>query len=268
VEAALLAKLNADEAVLETPKPKSASLVPKPLETKDSKVQKSAVSEKELSPNPALAETKPEIISEVQVASIGQGKVVLPPPVSTEVEAKSIQPIPGDKGIGGHQHNLIRERIETVARQLGFHAAREKLTATGQKIDLALEKGGQVIACEISIMTTVDHEVGNVSKCLKAGCRHVAVICVNEARLAKIQTAVLGCLSAEEVLRVAYYLPDQFIDYLQKLRVENKTPTDKQETVLGKYKVKSRASKLSPEETKAREAAALKMLAETMRRKK
>ncbi|MDB6124320.1 MAG: Type secretion-system coupling protein DNA-binding protein [Pedosphaera sp.] len=133
---------------------------------------------------------------------------------------------------------------------------------------LALERDSQVIACEISIMTTVDHEVGNVAKCLKAGCQHIAVICASETRLAKIRTAVSGCLSAEEVTRVGYYLPDQFIEYLQKLPVPKTSTASPQETVLGKYKVKSRASKLSPGETKAREASALKMLAETMRRKK
>ena len=36
-------------------------------------------------------------------------------------------------------------------------------------VDLLLERPGQTFACEISITTTIDHEVGNVAKCLRVG---------------------------------------------------------------------------------------------------
>ncbi|MDB6019607.1 MAG: hypothetical protein JWR19_4096 [Pedosphaera sp.] len=249
VEAAEQAEFNSEAATPDPVKPKPTSpSEAKPAKPTAAEVRQPTVSEKEAATVIAPEGAKPEI------------------PASPIIEATT-KSASSDRGIGGHQHNLIRERIETVARELGFYAAREKLTATGQKIDLALEKDNQVIACEISIMTTVDHEVGNVAKCLKAGCQQVAVICASEGRLAKIQMAVSGCLLAEEIAKVGYYLPDQFIDYLQKLPAGENGAANPQETVLGKYKVKSRASKLSPEETRTREASALKMLAETMRRK-
>jgi hypothetical protein len=261
VEAAEKAQL---DSIVEEPektvKPKPASpSEPKHSEKRNAEVQKPTVSEKEIVVTPAPI--KPEAAESLKPVEARES-------FTTEESVPPAKPVQDERGIGGHQHNLIRERIEGVARELGFYAAREKLIATGQKIDLALEWGGQVIACEISIMTTIDHEVGNIAKCLKAGCKHVAMICVNEARLSKIQSAVSGCIAGEEIGRVGFYLPDQFVDYLKKLPLEKSSPANPQETVLGKYKVKSRASKVSPEEAKAREASALKMLAETMRRKK
>jgi hypothetical protein len=179
-------------------------------------------------------------------------------------EPATARPEPG-KGIGGHQHNLVRERVEAVARPLGFYATPEWLTANRQKIDLALEKPGLFIGCEISFETTIDHEVGNVIKCLKAGCDHVAVICGSEARLAKIQRAVSACVAAEEVARVGYYLPERFLARLPELaRLGNAASTH--ETVrLGKYTVTRHDSQLTPEERLAREEVAVRIMAERMK---
>ena len=175
--------------------------------------------------------------------------------------------MPEDRGIGGHQHNLIREQIETVARELGFHPHREKPTPSGQKIDLAIERHNQIIACEISIMTPVDYEVGNVAKCLKAGCQHVAAICPDASKLAKIQKAVSGCLPAGELARVGYYSPDDFIEYLKALKPPESSPSTPGTATHGKYKVSRHAARLTPDEFKAREAAAHRVLAERMRTK-
>ena len=173
---------------------------------------------------------------------------------------------PEERGIGGHQHNLIRERIETLARTLGFSVAREKQTPDGGKIDTALERPGQFIACEISIMTPVDYEVGNVAKCLKTGCSHVAAICPDAAKLAKIQKAVAGCLPATDLARVGYYSPDQFIEYLKVLKppAEGVVPQST-ETKYGSRTVRRHVTKLAPEEIRAREAAAHRVMAETMK---
>src|SRR5439155_8234561 len=123
-----------------------------------------------VSPKPA----EPSKFSEVAKESL---------PSEPEHAGKQTTALPDQgKGIGGHQHNLVRERIEAAARPLGFHLARERPVPDGGKIDLALEKPGHFIGCEISFTTTIDHEVGNVAKCLKVGCDHVAVICGDEAR--------------------------------------------------------------------------------------
>src|ERR1043166_3996073 len=59
----------------------------------------------------------------------------IPPGAIEELKSAS-----QDKGIGGNQHNLIRERIELVARKLGYSTSREHPTGNGGKIDVVLEK--------------------------------------------------------------------------------------------------------------------------------
>jgi hypothetical protein len=55
-----------------------------------------------------------------------------------------------------------------AAEELGFRSVIEKPVLEGQgSVDLWLERPGQTIACEISISTTIDHEVRKVAKCLK-----------------------------------------------------------------------------------------------------
>jgi hypothetical protein len=178
---------------------------------------------------------------------------------------------PPDKGIGGNQHNLIRERIEMVARQLGYTASREHPAGGNQKVDVVLEKANRAIACEIAITTTVDHEVGNVAKCLKAGYRQVAVISHSEDRLEKIKQAVAACLSTADAARVSFYTPEQFIAHLQELAIHDAAlaaAPRQSETRRGKYKVNSTEIHLTAEERKQRETAAMKLLAVMMQKQK
>jgi type IV secretion system coupling TraD/TrwB family protein/type IV secretory system conjugative DNA transfer VirD4/TraG family protein len=200
-------------------------------------------------------------------------------PKPTEVQKTSEVPKPIEpastpvrtdlgKGIGGHQHNLVRERIEAAAKPLGFYVARERLVQDGGKIDLALERPGQFIGCEISFETTIDHEVGNVAKCLKAGCHHVAVICSSENRLAKIRQGVTSSFAGSEASRVGYYLPEQFLARLPELAPQQTADTTPEAVRLGKYTLKRHGPSLTPEERLAREEAALRLIAESMKRKR
>jgi hypothetical protein len=172
---------------------------------------------------------------------------------------------PRDLGRGGAQHQAIQRRIKEAAEELGFRSVIEKPVLDGQgSVDLWLERTGESIACEISVSTTIDHEVGNVAKCLKAGFPKVAVICLDEERLRKISKAVSGSLGSQLVARVEYSQPDAFIAYLKALQPSASQPT---ETQYGGYKVKRSVPKLSAPEQKQKEDIANRIMAEAMRRK-
>ncbi len=220
---------------------------------------------------PVLPSPKPELSETPKKEPYPQSPIVSDSVPIDSQESVNKPKIAQDKGIGGNQHNITRERIECVARDLGFYTAREKLTQDGGKIDLAIEKPGRIIGCEISFMTTIDHEVGNVAKCVKAGCHHVAVICTEQNRLEKIAKAVSGCLPPGEASCVAYYLPDQFMAYLKEVARKDSQTGEQQKNAplaLGKYKVKRSVSKLTAEEAKSQQDAAYKMIADTMKKKK
>ena len=166
----------------------------------------------------------------------------------------------------------MQRRIKEAAEALGFRSVIEKqIPGSQESVDLMLERGDQKIACEISVTTTIDHEFGNVAKCLKAGLPYVAIICVNADRLEKIAAAVSGSLGSEAATRVSYFQPDQFITHLAKL--ESKIPKAKPAvlsettTIRRGFTVTRKVAKLTDEEQKAREDIAHQQLAALMKRK-
>jgi hypothetical protein len=170
-----------------------------------------------------------------------------------------------DLGRGGAQHQAIQKRIKEEAEKLGFRSVIEQPVLLGQgSVDLWLEREGQSFACEVSISTTIDHEVGNVAKCLKAGLPKVVVICLEEERLRKIAAAVAGSLGPELAARVEYFEPDPFIAHLKSLAASAVVPP---ETTRRGYKIKRSVPKLSAAEQKQKEDIANQMMAEAMRTK-
>ena len=130
---------------------------------------------------------------------------------------------------------------------------------------MLLERPPHVFACEISVTTTIDHEFGNVLKCLKADLPNVVII-TSEERLPKIKTAVETNLGAELSARVLFFRPEDFLRFLESLPAEVPKPADSEENRRG-YKVKRSFVKLSREELKQKEDGSIQMIAETMKRK-
>jgi hypothetical protein len=191
-------------------------------------------------------------------------KAILQPPGEpvTKAGARREPTTPKEQGKGGAQHTAIQKRIKEAAHAVGFLCNIETQLPGLQSIDVALEKDDQKIACEISITTTVDHEVQNVKKCLAAGFSKVAVICVSEDRLEKIEKAVVRSLGTDAATKVGFYLPDQFIAELKALPMPKQGP----KTVRG-YKIKRSAATVTPEEQKQREEVAIRLIAESMKKK-
>jgi hypothetical protein len=115
-----------------------------------------------------------------------------------------------------------------------------------------------------SISTTIDHEVLNVSKCLKAGFAMVAVICLDDERLKNIEKAVSGSLGFELGERVRYFQPDPFIEYLEQLKAPTAMPS---EAIVSGYKIRRTAPDHSPQERRQKEDIANRVISEAMRKK-
>jgi len=194
--------------------------------------------------------------------------VALPETKPAPVSEKPSPTQPADLGRGGAQHKAIQQRIKQAGEALGFRSVIEKQILSGQgSVDLLLERSDKTIACEISISTTIDHEVGNVAKCLKAGFPKVAVICLDEERLKKIAAAVAGSLGPEAAARVIYLQPDKFITGLQS-QPSPVAEAPKQPEMRRGYKVKRAFTKRTPQEQKQLEEEAIRSIAETMRKEK
>jgi hypothetical protein len=174
-------------------------------------------------------------------------------------------------GRGGAQHQLLQARIKAAAEGHGFRVTCEGTIAdTKGSADLVLEKERYSIACEISVTTTIDHEFGNIIKCLKGGFNAVAVISIRKAWLKEIAETVAGALGADEAAKISYFTPDQFIEHLTKLQGSIATPPvapTETVTIRRGFKVKRSAPRLSPEDRRLREEDANKTIAEIIRNK-
>lgn len=254
VEAALLASI----------RPAAGKVEPTPKGEPSHKVPVSA------SPSAAPSAPLPVIPQPSEPPHVAEIPKVAVPPASSESKPAVAEPgvsqAPRDLGRGGARHKAIQKRIKEAAEALGFRGVIEWPVPGGQdSVDLWLERAGQTIACEISFTTTIDHEVGNVAKCLKAGIPKVAVICLDDERLRKISQAVSGSLGAELAARVEYFLPDPFIAYLKGLPPP--PAPEPAQTEYGGIKVKRSAPQLSATELQQRKEMGYRAMAKAVRPK-
>jgi hypothetical protein len=199
----------------------------------------------------------------------------LPKPTDSGKEPSAALPKhepPRDLGRGGAQHRAIQERIQAEAHALGFLAEIERQLAgqSNEAADLVVRKGDFAVAVEISVTTTVDHEFGNVKKCLSAGFTRVAVVSPKPEHLKAIGEAVRAGLGHELTARASFHSPDEFISELSRLAQQAEAsaqPPTPQESVSRGYKVRRQGPSLTSVEHKAKEDGAIRVIAETMKRR-
>jgi hypothetical protein len=264
VEAALLARLNAEESEPETPKAKASKPKAETQKTETPVVQFVAL---------------PEVtVSEKKEVPAACPAIALPTalPVTMPVE-KPAEAIPKesvelqDLGRGGELHKSIQKRLQTEAHALGFLADIEKQLTdkSNDAADLLLRKGEVVIAVEICITTTIDHEFGNIRKCLAAGFGQVAMVSPSPERLKQIEAAVEAGLGKEAAASVRYFSPDELILEMRRLAqsIPPTKPPPPGERMSRGFKVRRYGPTLSPEERKSKEQTANQIYAEAMKPK-
>ena len=160
------------------------------------------------------------------------------PALPKPVEAPPAPPEPAEPrrpGKGGAEHTYLQELVKRWAEDRGFRAmVEEQIPGTRESIDVALYRGDTRIACEVSVTTPLEYEVGNVEKCLAANFGMVAVISLKKARLAKLDKLLVSKLPPEKYARVRLFTPEELLSWLSSEPAE-----EREGEVLG-YKVKVR----------------------------
>lgn len=196
-------------------------------------------------------ETAPEPDQPQDVKRAGRSKTKLP-------TLEAVQP-----GKGGQQHKYLQQLIKRWGEERGYKATIEKQVAGGS-VDVALEKDGQAIACEICVTTTVEHEVGNIRKCLAAGFDQIVVVTSERKVLGRIKDAAFAEIGEAQLSAVQFFLPEDFFVFIDQLAAESK---GKEETIKG-YKVKVKYKSITAEEQKGRKEAIAKTVLQAMKRLK
>ena len=176
-----------------------------------------------------------------------------PPPVSSRTP-----------GRGGQQHKYLQELVKRWAESRGFRATIEKEILGGLgSVDVAVERDGFSVACEISITTTAEHELGNVQKCLAAGFDRVVVLSTHKATLNRISKAtnVLGEIERGQIL---FFQPEELFAYLES---QQGPQAEEQQTVRG-YKVRVTKNVVPKVEEEAKKRVIAGAILPSMRRLK
>jgi len=168
-------------------------------------------------------------------------------------------------GRGGREHKYLQNLIKRLAEDRGYKATIEQpvLDGTGS-IDVALEKGERRIACEISVTTSADHEIGNIQKCLASGYETVLVVSSDPKTLRAVRAAVEKQLEPSTLDRIQFLPSEDFSGYLDELSADD---AGHEETVRG-YKVRTRFKSVSEAEAKARKQAISQVLLKRRKRLK
>jgi len=85
-------------------------------------------------------------------------------------------------------------------------------------VDVALERDGREIACEICVTTDVQHEIENVQKCLASGFERVILIAVDDRTRRKVQQAVHAQVPNEQTDKIEVLAPEDLFTSLQRQR--------------------------------------------------
>jgi hypothetical protein len=179
------------------------------------------------------------------------------PKPEREALPKEASPEPRRPGKGGPEHTYLQELVKRWAEERGFRAAVEEQIPGGREsIDVALYRGETRIACEISVTTPLEYEVGNVEKCLAAGFGEVALVSLKRGRLEKLDKLLSGSLQPESRKRVHLFTPEELLSWLAG------QPSKEEEGMVSGYKVKVRYQ--VPEDPKSKRVA--EILARSMSR--
>jgi len=173
-----------------------------------------------------------------------------------------------ESGKGGEQHRAIQQRLKAEAEALGFSVSIEhNLTGSNESIDVVLESEALAIACEICVTTSIDHELGNIRKCLRSDYQHIFALCLNETRHKQFQDTVKQCFTKAEQDKIRCIRPDDFQASLNALlNPSAETDTDSSKsTVFGKYKVRSKYAKLDEAERLKKETILRQIITEALK---
>lgn len=150
-----------------------------------------------------------------------------------------------------------------MAESKGYRATIEKQILGGLgSVDVALEKDEHSIACEVSVSSTVEQEVGNIRKCLAAGFVQVILISSDKKTLNRTSEIISTALPEDQCARVLFHTPEELLLYLEGLE-----GAGGEEKVRG-YKVKVKFQSLSEAEKKTRKQAISRTILQALKRMK
>jgi hypothetical protein len=184
-------------------------------------------------------------------------------PLPEHIAMTTVIPERPQLGRGGPQHKYLQELIKRLAEDRGYRATIEQqiLGGTGS-VDVSLERDGRKIACEISVSSTVEQELGNAQKCIAAGYHLTVLISTDRKALKRLEAYVSKSLGKGAQKDLRFLLPEELIEYLDEA---GPAIAATEQTVRG-YRVKVQYQTVSTEDRKNKNQAISEVIAKAVRR--
>ena len=246
------------------PKPTTSTKEQAPQETADTRPVPASAAPDVPVPTPPAPEPAPELaptarLPEQPVPREPAPPAVAPAPPSARQPRKAPPDVgPAPLGRGGKQHKYLQQLIKQMAEERGWRAVIEDpiLDAAG-RVDVSLALGTRRIACEISVSSTKDQELGNVEKCVAAGYLEVVLIATNDRQRHMLQKYIGDALDESERSKVRYLLVEELLEYLG----EPEAPSEQR---IRGYRVKVKHLAIDPADAEAKRQAIAEVIARSL----
>ncbi len=162
------------------------------------------------------------------------------------VEVVAQEDVPATEGRGGSQHKELQKMIKGCGHDLGFGVATEAACQNSRgAIDVLLTGEKQIIAVEVSITTSPEHELENIQKCFAETVDQVLCVSPDNTHRVAIQNLCIEALNQTQLNKVTFLHPQDVTEYL--------TGFDERETALIRgYEVVTRLATSDPRDVEYR----------------
>lgn len=118
-------------------------------------------------------------------------------------------------GKGGILHRYWQSIIRSHAETIGYAVTvEESIPGSKEAVDLGLSKDSQKLAIEISVTTTVEHELSNAAKCLNAAYERIIILFLEESKLDEFTALTIEKFTDGERLKIKMGLTYDFCRFL------------------------------------------------------
>jgi hypothetical protein len=169
-------------------------------------------------------------------------------------------------GRGGKKHQYLQQLIKGIAEERGYRAVIEEaiLGGTG-RVDVALFRDDERIACEISVTTGKEWELANIEKCLAADFTQIILVAPEIRQLRAKEKFIVSQIKPEDRSKVHFLLPDMLIEHLKYPTKDS--ASDQVESVVRGYRVRVTTTAAGRmDDVDARRRAIASVLARSLRR--
>lgn len=200
-----------------------------------------------------------------KVAEPASPKPVYLPPTVASKKPRPFPAVEHTPGRGRREHKYFQAFIKQWAEGMGWRATVEAAIPNGTgSVDVLLSKTTVTVACEISVTTSPEHEVGNLVKCLSAGFTHVISVSADAKNAREIRNASKDALAESDFGRVMFCDPRELFAFVSRIDAEQ---TASEATVKG-YRVKVSYRPVDEREQKAKVARMTAVVARSLKRGK